>query len=134
MKVSRRDTIDRYYLFSWRGWGLFLHRIKKNEPDTYHSHPWSWWSIIFGAYMDHRFDYGPGTYSENRGRERWFFNSCPAGVPHRVTLHRGPVWTLCLHAPRIVKWAVYSEGGMKLEEEPWRGVENPGRTSYRREA
>lgn len=133
MRISRRDTIDRYYLLSWRGWGLFLHRIKRDEPKTYHSHPWTWWSIILGSYIDHRFEDSLGErFFNSSSTVKRFFNSCPAGVPHRVTLRRGPVWTLCLHAPRTVRWAVYGPTGRKLEEEPWRGTENPERTSYQR--
>jgi len=123
MKVSRRDNLDRYYLVSWRGWALFAHHIHHDErPNVYHSHPWSWVSLILGCYNDHRIGAPP--------RRAWLFNWCKAGEPHRVTLPRGPVWSLCLHVPRSVRWAVFDAAGKILEIEPWRGVDHPERTAY----
>lgn len=140
MKVSRRATVDRYYLASWRGWAVFLHRIHRDEQEgVYHSHPWSWVSVILGSYTDHRFVYpwgsrlgtgtGTGTRS-TRSRVRQFFNWCRAGEPHRVTLHNGPVWTICIHAPRVCPWATFDQWGQVIEREPWRGTDNPERTEY----
>lgn len=126
MKVSRRDNLDRYYLLEWRGWALFLHRIHHDEePGVYHSHPWTWVSLVLGAYLDHRIG-EPG----EPGRLRALVNWCRAGVPHRVTLPFGPVWTLCLHAPRSARWAVFDAAGRMREWEPWRGTANPDRRSY----
>lgn len=126
MKVSRRATVDRYYLASWRGWAVFLHRIHRDEQEgVYHSHPWSWVSVILGSYTDHRF-----VVTGARSRVRQFFNWCRAGEPHRVTLHNGPVWTLCIHAPRVCQWATFDQLGQVIEREPWRGTANPERTEY----
>lgn len=130
MKVSKRATNDRYYVFQWCGWGIFVHRLHHDEEEgIYHSHPWSWVSIVFGSYLDYR--------SHNSRLVR-LFNWCKAGIPHRVTLPYGPVWTICIHGPRRVPWAVFQKHNdghfSQLEQEPWRGTENPGRTTYRREA
>lgn len=123
MKVSRRANLDRYYLLEWRGWALFLHRIHHDEnPGVYHSHPWSWVSLVFGRYLDHRIG--------QESRLVRFLNWCPAGLPHRVTLPAGPVWTLCLHAPRSARWAVHDESYRAVEWEPWRGTEKPERIEY----
>jgi hypothetical protein len=77
---------------------------------------------VLGTYLDHRIGV--------TARRVLGINWCRAGVPHRVTLPRGPVWTLCLHGPRRVKWAVFDEAGRRLEEEPWRGTDKPERTEY----
>lgn len=126
IRKSTRDTLTRYYLLKWRGWALFLHRIKQSDPaQVLHSHPWSWLSLIFGTYTEHRL----------RGvkRVRRLFNFCRAGEPHRVELTHGPVWTLLVHAPRSCRWAVFDLDGGVLEIEPWTGTDNPERTSYVKE-
>lgn len=125
-KVSRRANLDRYYLISTRWFSVFAHRVHHDEHvGIYHTHPWSWVSFVFGVYDDHRVALtGPWH------RRVFGLNACRAGVPHRVTLVNGPVWTLCVHGPRRCQWAVYDAGGNVLEVEPWRGVEKPERKEY----
>jgi len=124
MKVSRRDNLDRYYLLQAFGFGLFLHKIHHDEDaDTFHSHPWSWVSLIFGRYVEERL-------GEAKREHRWW-NAVPAGVAHRVDLPLGPVWTLMLHGRRRCAWQVFDRSGAVLAVDPWRGV--GGRTSYRPE-
>lgn len=121
-RVSRRASIDRYYLLQTRWVSVFLHRFKRSDtPRTLHSHPWNWVSFIFGEYTDERVG--------SRKRRRWL-NWCPVGVPHRVVLTSGPVWTICVHGPRKARWAVYDLHGKLLEEEPWRGMGNIARQEY----
>jgi len=125
MRVSRRESLDRYYLLSFRGFGLFLHRIKKADPeDTLHSHPWDGVSLILGAYQETKVGEAP----------RWKvgLNLLKGDVPHRVSLPFGPVWTLFLHGRRYNQWGVFDLEGNLLEAEPWRGVEDESRTSYRK--
>lgn len=123
MKVSRRASIDRYYLLSLFGYGVFLHHIHHDDPKpVMHSHPWAWFSVIFGRYEETR--QGQPTQTR-RG-----FNYCKPGVPHRVTLPYGPVWTLLFHGPRRCRWVVTDLDGNVLEEEPWTGTENAERKSY----
>lgn len=122
VRVSRRDTLDRYYLLKLFGFGLFLHKIKQSDPvDTLHSHPWNWISFIFGSYTEHRL-------GEKRTVRR-FVNSIKGEVPHRVELTQGPVWTILFHGRRCNEWGVFDLEGNLLDTEPWRGV--GGRTSYR---
>ena len=121
--VSRRASIDRHYLVRTPLFSLFVHNFKHDDKtDTFHTHPWSWVSLILGCYDDQRFGGEP--------RRRWFLNWCKAGVAHRVTLPRGPVWTILIHGPRRVQWAVYSASGVQLEVEPWRGMGNLARKEY----
>lgn len=122
MRVSRRASIDRYYLLSFRGYGLFLHRLKQSDPeDTLHTHPWNGASLILGAYKEFRLGSQPAW--------RVGFNFVRAKVPHRVELPF-PLWTLFLHGPRSNTWGVYELDGTLIELEPWRGV--GGRDTYRR--
>lgn len=135
MKVSRRGTNDRYYLVQTRWFGVYVHRIHHDEGETYHTHPWSWFSIVFGAYDDHRLhrsgtDGWLVTHSSRRVR---YWNRCRAGEAHRVTLPRGPVWTICFRGRRRGRWEVQDAEGAVLEVEPWTGMENPTRTEYAQE-
>lgn len=122
MKVSRRGTLDRYYVLSLSRFAVFVHRIHHSDPPgSMHTHPWSWLSLIFGSYVEER----PG----KKPRRRWLLNWCRAGQPHRVTIAR-PVWTVLVHARRRCKWAVTDDAGNVLEVEPWTGTENPERKQY----
>jgi hypothetical protein len=121
VKVSRRDNLDRHYVLQWRGFGLFAHRIHHDEDaDIFHSHPWNGFSIILGGYLEERFGERPAM--------RWLFNVIRGDVFHRVTLPRGPVWTIFVHGRRWNRWAVRHRDGRVLDVEPWRDV--GGRTSY----
>lgn len=122
MKVSRRDTIDRYYVVKWRGWAIFVHHIKKSDPRTVmHTHPWTFFSFILGSYTEET----PWLPTELRR----FWNFVRAGKPHRVTITK-PVWTILIHGPKRCPWAVTNDFGDTLEEEPWSGTENQERTGY----
>jgi hypothetical protein len=134
-KASRRANVDRYYLLSTRWFGVFLHRIHHDDkPGIYHTHPWSWFSIVFGSYWDMRpasVDGGETAFLDIcRARLVRGWNLCLAGLPHRVVLNKRPVWTLCFHGPRRVKWQVQDGAGRVLETEPWTGTEKPQRTEY----
>lgn len=121
MKISRRDNLDRHYLWQWFGLGLFAHHIHHDEDaDIFHSHPWDGISLIFGSYTEERFGEPP--------RRRRFFNFIKAPRHHRVTLPNGPVWSLFLHFRRYNRWEVKHRDGRILDVEPWRDV--GGRTSY----
>lgn len=121
MKVSRRETIDRYYLFKFFGYGLFIHRIHHSDPaGVYHTHPWSAVSFIFGSYTEYTLGGLP--------KVKTGFNLLKAKVPHRVILHKGPVWTVFIHGRRSNEWKVFDEVGEVVDVEPWRGV--GGRTTY----
>lgn len=122
MKVSKRATLDRYYLLKWRGYGIFLHRIHHSDPEVFHSHPWPWVSFILGGYTEQRLREVP--------RRRRFVNWLRSSVPHRVTLTSGPVWTLFFHGKRDNTWGVFAPNGRCIELEPWLGTNNPERTSY----
>lgn len=122
-EVSRRASIDRYYILRTRVGSVFVHRFKRDDrSDTYHSHPWTWVSLIFGCYDDQRLGDVP--------RRKWFVNTCRAGKVHRVTLPLGPVWTILVHGSRRERWKVYAADGRLLEVEPWRGVGNVARKEY----
>lgn len=121
IRVSRRDNLDRHYLFQGFGIGVFLHRIHHDEDvDVFHSHPWDGISLILGSYVEEVLGSSP--------RRRRFFNAIRAERFHRCTLSDGPVWTLFVHGRRRNEWAVKHRDGRVLDVAPWRGV--GGRTSY----
>jgi hypothetical protein len=121
MKISRRDNLDRFYVLQARGFGLFVHHMHHDENvDVFHSHPWDGVSLIFGGYLEERF--------EKRPRMRWLFNVIRAKHFHRVTLPMGPVWSIFVHGRRKNEWAVKHRDGRILDTEPWHGI--GGRTAY----
>ena len=121
MKVSRRDNLDRYYILQAFGLGLFVHYIHHDEAvDVFHSHPWDGLSFIFGGYLEERFG--------KSSRMRWFFNVVRAKRFHRVSLPKGPVWSVFVHGRRKNTWEVKRRDGVVVDVEPWRGV--GGRMSY----
>ena len=121
-KVSKRDTIHRYYVLKILGWAIFIHHHLKSEDEgIYHTHPWDGLSIMFGSYMEQKLG--------DKLRKKRIFNRVKATTPHRVDLHNGPMWTIFIHQTRYNRWAVFNEAGEKVDEEPWRGVEGE-RTKY----
>lgn len=123
MKVSKRSTLDRYYLLQWKGYGIFLHRIHhSDDPAVYHNHPWPWFSVILGQYTETRL--------RERPQPRRLLNWSKSFVPHQVTLTHGSVWTLFFHGRRDNAWGVFASDGRQLCSEPWRGVERPERVAY----
>jgi hypothetical protein len=123
MKVSKRDTVDRWYIFSLWGFALFGHKIHHDEEkDVYHNHPWSGISLIFGSYCEEKLGDIP--------KIKWIFNFIRAKTFHRVTLPNGPVWTLFFHFRRSNRWSVVDKNGIIICNEPWRGVEG-NQTAYR---
>ena len=115
VKVSRGQSLDRFYLLKLFGFGIFLHRIHDSDPVyLYHSHPWNGWSFILG-YYDEVIRGQPG-----RARRRYFFNRIRADQHHRVIADR-PVWTLFFHGRRCNRWSIVDEAGKVVSQEPWRG-------------
>ncbi len=121
IKVSKRDNLDRYYLFKFMGFGLFLHHIHHDEPNSYHSHPWNGISLVFGRYWEDQFETG-------KRKLIWGFNWINSKEHHRVDLYNVPVWTLFFHFRRNNEWEVIDSNGKVLSKEPWRGI--GGRTNY----
>ena len=126
MRVSRRDNLNRYYVWQAFGFGLFVHHMHHDEEvDVFHSHPWEGVSVLLGSYLEERFGETPKT--------RWGLNIIRADRFHRVSLPRGPVWSIFFHGRRRDghRWSVKNRAGVVLDVEPWRGV--GGRTSYKPE-
>jgi hypothetical protein len=118
MKVSKGESLDRYYLFKLWGFGLFLHHIHHSDPaGLFHNHPWSGLSIIIGKYLE--------TYPNFESKMKYFFNWIPATKYHRVCVDK-PTWTLFFHLPKSNKWSVVDSSGNKVDT-PWEG-EGEGRS------
>lgn len=113
MRISRGESIDRFYILQWRGWGIFLHRVHHSDPaDLFHDHPWDALSLIFGFYYEERLG--------QRSKLCFGPHRLPARMHHRVVVGR-PVWTLLVHAPRSNSWSVVTREGITQSVEPWRG-------------
>lgn len=120
MKVSRGESLDRFYIAKAFGFGLFAHRIHHSDPPgVYHSHPWSGLSIIFGSYRECYKD-------DSRVRRRWVFNWVSARRHHRTVVDR-PVWTLFFHLRKSNQWSVLDDAGNAVVA-PWKGAS--GHKSY----
>lgn len=120
-EVSRRDNLDRHYILKLFGFGIFIHRIHHDEQEgIYHNHPWHWFSIILGRYIEEL----PG----HPKRVCRFFNSNKATQHHRVELPHGQVWTILFHGRRCNQWSVINSANEVIATEPWRGI--GGQTSY----
>jgi hypothetical protein len=112
--VSKGASLDRYYLFKFKGFGVFLHRIHASDPvGLFHSHPWNGVSIIFGAYTEFFQD-------SSRPFLRKWLNFIKAKRHHRVEV-RTPVWTLFIHLPKSNKWSIVDRTGTLKSEAPWEG-------------
>lgn len=121
LRVSRGDSLDRYYLLKALGMGSFVHYIHDSDAEgVYHSHPWSGLSIIFGSYEE-SFQDEPDVW-----HKRWFFNIVKAGRHHNVRVTK-PVWSLFLHLPKSNQWEIIDGSGAKVTA-PWEG--DKGHKSY----
>jgi hypothetical protein len=132
IKVSKGESLDRYYLFKLFGFGLFLHRIHASDPmGTWHNHPWSGISFILGSYGEEVMTPGPETpfvkANPTYFKVRYLLNYIPAKRYHRVLVLK-PTWTLFFHFRKSNKWSAIDANGRRVET-PWEG-EGTGR-SYR---
>lgn len=117
MKVSRGQSIDRYYLFQLFGYGIFIHHIHDSDPiDVFHSHPWNGLRFIFGRYREEHAD-NPG-YKQRK----WGLSWLSASRHHRVEVDK-PTYSLFFHFRRSNKWSIVDLRTNKTVEEPWRGDE-----------
>lgn len=118
LKISRGESLDRYYLLKFLGYGIFLHKIHHSDPpNLYHNHPWDGVSIIFGSYIEHRIGkYWPFKTKSVRYGINWI-----TGTHHRVEIGEQPVWTLFIHWPRCRRWTIVDNEFKVVAVEPWRG-------------
>lgn len=101
---DERPYMERYYLASFCGLVLYIHRFVDSDPDRgLHDHPWPWaFSIILaGWYLEH-----------NRSgikTVRWL-NFLLADSFHRVVLPEGKdVYTLFIHRAKKAKgWGFWN--------------------------
>lgn len=123
MKISRRDTCDRFYLLQMFGIGVFIHKLHKSETkDVFHTHPWDGVSFILGSYNEQEIG--------QPIKRKSFFNFVKATTPHRIEVNDKPVWTLFIHGQKYNKWKVFDKSGKVLDTEPWTDTENLQRKSY----
>lgn len=118
MKISRGDSLDRFYLIKLFGFGVFLHRIHHSDPEgVFHSHPWNGVSLILGEYFEQ--------YPKSGMLRRRGFNFIRAVNFHRTVVAK-PVWTVFFHGRKCNKWSVWKDG--RTVQTPWEG--DKGHKSY----
>ncbi len=121
LKMSKGQSIDRYYLFKLLGTGAFLHNIHDSDPaNVFHTHPWGGVSIIFGNYTEERIIDVTQWQRKIVRRRRWGFNFVAAAIPHRVEVFC-PTWTLFIHWRKSNQWKIFNREGEVLTEAPWEG-------------
>lgn len=60
LKITGRDAdgiyMVRYILFRWdRFFSIYIHQFLRSDTDTYHDHPWNFWTyVVQGSYVEHR--------------------------------------------------------------------------------
>ena len=112
--IERTDGItylERYYLFSFWRWRVFLHKFLSSDPEEeVHDHPWTSVSIILsGSYLEYRWLGG-----ELVAKTRKWINFVKGETFHRVVLPKIPTdmadhkerecWTLFIHGRRFKGW------------------------------
>lgn len=99
--------LERYYVFSLRGWNVYIHRFLASDPDRgLHDHPWenSISLVLSGGYRELR------TYSYRILRPG-YLNRIRGHDFHRILLDPGrEAWTLFLHGPRTKGWGFQRNG------------------------
>lgn len=123
IKVSRGESLDRYYLFKFRGYGLFLHHIKDSDPlGRWHTHPWDGISYHLRGYAESQlFADQDGCIHEQLSWRRWR-NRVAATTPHRVITDK-PLWTLFFHWPKSNQWKIFDRRLNVIATEPWKGAD-----------
>lgn len=97
----KATTLVRYYLFESRLISVCLHRFLRDDyPGVFHNHPFRWFSLYWGSYIEHRLGEGK--------RRRWFIN-WGGKAYHRVEDTRG-MWTLVFRGPERWPWDYREEG------------------------
>lgn len=95
--------LTRYYIFSNRFFGLFLHHFHRSDFDRdLHNHPWAFAIsyILSGGYTEVKLARGfePAVY--NKGNFNFISGSCF----HRIAIITPNLYTLFFRGPRNKKW------------------------------
>lgn len=120
--VSTGDAyLIRYRLFRCPWFGIFLHRILREDNDRdLHDHPWPFISIVlWGGYVEER----PGSFLKfsHSGHpihqpvpvKRGLFSTAfrRATDQHRITVVKPQTWTLFIPFGRKREWGFQTPGG-----------------------
>ena len=97
----------RWHLFRWRGVQVALHRWVRSDSDrALHDHSAGNISILLTGCYREWFSHG---WQEPRWKLRLPFVPYyrAADTPHRVELHRGPLWTLWIRFAPMREWGFW---------------------------
>lgn len=94
----------------------FIHNIKRSDTDSFHDHPWWYFTLIlWGGYWEHTPVSG-GSICQWRGPGYWSFYS--AESLHYLEVDEDkPCWTLFIHGKRKREWGFIDEDGTWVHHE-----------------
>lgn len=111
---NERPYMLRWYLIPRNAWmNVYLHKFMRDDDDrALHDHPWWFVSVmLWGSYLEWRPDqlHAGAIRPRRRGWLSAVFRF--AEDRHRVTLDRGPCWTLVITGPKSREWGFWCPQG-----------------------
>lgn len=102
------EYLERYYLMSFGGWKLYLHRFTASDPDRgLHNHPWKFSVslILSGGYLETRLKElsTKGLVYSYKNTRPFSLNFISQNTFHHITILK-ETWTLFLHSKRVQDW------------------------------
>lgn len=108
IKLNDSPYLERYYIGSWLGYTVFLHRFVRSDwENCLHNHPWrvAWSFILCGQYTEElALDLCPEdslTGCLTTTRKIRFFNRVPHNRFHRIVEVHPDTWTLLIQSKRM---------------------------------
>lgn len=125
IRRNGEDYLERFYLFSTRFLGIYIHRFWSSDDDGLHDHPWNSISILLsGVYFEEEPErqlvpYGP-TIKKYRAPLYPPFKIRSKYAAHRITVPdsmAGKTWTLFIRFGfKRRKWGFYRNGSWQPAE------------------
>ena len=131
---NQENYLERFYIFSTKYIGVYLHRFWTDDDDGLHDHPWPSISILLsGGYLEEMPErqavpYGPTVKRLRRPRHPFIYLRSKYDA-HRITLIKDPtneVEYRCLERPtwslfirfgaKRRTWGFYRNGGWQAAE------------------
>lgn len=123
IKRDGEDYLERFYIFSSKRLGIYLHRFWADDDPMLHDHPWHSISIlIHGRYFEtipaNRDNPFGQVHTLTRGPLKPIMFWRRAQDCHWITLPKwqkpGETWSIFVRFNRIRKWGFYKDGKFEL--------------------